>query len=112
MNLDNRKIWMDLNKLSLIINTTYSLLINPSVYHSSSDAIVLLNIDGIQHVNVIKYLGTEINLQLNFKSHVDNVQFKITKGLGILFKSNKIFTSNAFSISTSHLCYSYLGIHL
>ena len=35
------------------------------------------NIDGIQHVNVIKYLGIEIDPQLNFESYIDNVQPKI-----------------------------------
>ena len=59
------KIWMNLNKLSLNINKTYSLLINPTVHHSSSDTIASFNIDGIQHVNVIKYLGIEIDSQLN-----------------------------------------------
>ena len=38
--LHNCKIWMDLNKLSLNIKKTYSLLINPTVHHCSSDAIV------------------------------------------------------------------------
>ena len=84
--LHNCKIWMDLNKLLLNINKTYSLLINPSVYHSSSNAIAFFNINGIQLVNVIKYLGIEIDSQLNFKSHIDNVQSKIAKGIGILFK--------------------------
>ena len=59
--LHNCKIWMDLNKLLLKINKTYSLLINPTVHHSSSDAIAFFNIDGIQHVNLIKYLGIEID---------------------------------------------------
>ena len=63
--LHNCKIWMDLNKLSLNINKTYSLLINPTVHYSSSDAIAFFNIDGIQHVNVIKYLGIEIDSQSN-----------------------------------------------
>ena len=35
------KIWMDLNKLSLNINKTYSLLVNPTVHHSSSNTIAL-----------------------------------------------------------------------
>ena len=69
-----------------------------------------LNIDGIQHVNVIKYLGIEIDPQLNFKSHTDNVQSKIVKGLGILFKLNKILTSNAllmlyYALAHPHLTY-------
>ena len=81
---------MDLNKFSLNINKTYSLLINPTVHHSSSDAIAFFNIDGTQHVNVIKYLGIGIDSQLNFKSHIDNVQSKIAKGVRILFKLNKI----------------------
>ena len=93
--LHNCKIWMDRNKISLSINKIYSLLINPTVHHYSADAIAFFNINGIQHVNVIKYLGIEIDSQLNFKSHLDNVQSKIAKGLGILFKLNKILTSNA-----------------
>ena len=89
------KIWMDLIKLSPNINKTYFLLINSTVHHSSSDAIAYFNVVGIQHVNVIKYLGIKIDSQLNFKSLINNVQPKIAKGIGILFKSNKILTSNA-----------------
>ena len=37
-------------------------------------------------------ISIEIDSQLNFKSHI---QFKIAKGVGILFKLNKILTSNA-----------------
>ena len=44
---------------------------------------------------LIKYLGIVIDLQLNFESYIDNVQSKIAKGLEILFKLNKILTSNA-----------------
>ena len=100
---------MDLNKLSLNINKTYSLLINPTVHHSSSDTIAAFNIDGIQHVNGIKYFGFEIDSQLNFKSRIDNVQSKIAKGIGILFKLNKILTSNAllvlYYIHISHMVF-------
>ena len=104
---------MDLNKLSLNINKTYSLLINPTVHHSSSNAIAFFNIDGIQHVNVIKHLGIEIDSQLNFKPHLDNVQSKIAKGVGILFKLNKILTSNAllmlyYALVHPHLTYGIL----
>ena len=60
------KIWMDLNKLSLNINKPYSLLVNPTVHHSSSDTIASFKIDGIHHVNVIIYLGIAIDSQLNF----------------------------------------------
>ena len=99
--LHNCKIWMNINK-------TYSLLNNPTVHHSSSDAIAFFNIDKIQHVNVIKYLGIEIDSQLNFKSHIGNVQSKVAKGIGILFKLNKIFTSNALLM----LCYALVHLHL
>ena len=68
--IHNGKIWIVLNKLSLNINKTYSLLINPTVHHSSSDAIAFFNLDGIQHVNVINYLGIEIDSQLNFRSQL------------------------------------------
>ena len=113
MELHNCIIWMDLNKLSPNINKTYFLLINPTVHHSLSDAIAFFNIDGIQHVNVIKYVGIEIDSQLNFKSHIDNVQSIIAKGVGILFKLNKILTSNAllmlyYALVHPHLTYGIL----
>ena len=72
----------------------YFLLINFTVYHSSIDAIAFFNIDEIQHLNVIKYLCIKIDLPLNFKSRIDNVQFKIAKEIGTLFKLNKNLTSN------------------
>ena len=104
---------MDLNKLSLNVNKTYSLLVNSTVHHFSSDAIAFINIDGIQQVNVIKYLGIELNLRLNFKSHIDNVQSKIVMGIGILFKLNKILISNAllmlyYALVHPHLTYGIL----
>ena len=107
------KIWMDLNKLSLNITKTYSLLINSTVHHSSYNTIASFNIDGTQHVNVIKYLGIKIDSQLNFKSQIDNVQSKIAKGLGILFTLNQIFTYNAllmlyYALVHPHLTYGIL----
>ena len=104
---------MDLNKLSLNINKTYSLLINPTVRHSSSDTIASFTINRIQHFNVIKYLSIEIDSQLNFKSPADNVQSKIAKGIGVLFKLNKILTTNAllmlyYALVHPHLTYGIL----
>ena len=84
-------------------------MINPTVHHSSSDTIAFFNINGIQHVNVTKYLGIEIDSQLNFKSHTDNVQSKIAKGIRILFKlNNKILTSNALLMLYYALVYPHL----
>ena len=107
------KIWLDLNKLSLNINKTYSLLVNPTVHHSSSNTIASFKIDGIPHVNVNKYLDIEIDSQLNSKSHINNVQSKIAKGIGILFKLNKILTSNGllmlyYALIHPHLTYDIL----
>ena len=101
---------MDLNKLSLNINKEYSVLINPTVHHFSSDAIAFLKINGIQHVNVIKYLGIEIDSQSNFKWHANNIKSKIAKGIRILIKLNKILTSNAllmlyYALVHPHLTY-------
>ena len=81
-------------------------MINSRVQHSSSDAIAFFNIDEIQHVNVFKYFGTETDSQLNLISRIDNVQSKVAKGIGILFKLNKILTSNAL------LMFYYALVHL
>ena len=85
-----------------------SVLINPIVLHSSSNTTASFNIDGIQHVNVIKYFGIEIDSQISFISHIDNAQFKVAKGIEILFKLNKILTSNTLLM----LHYALVHLHL
>ena len=110
--LHNYKIWMDRhNKLSLNINKTYSLLIDPAVHHSSFGTIALFNIGGIQSVKVIKYLGTDIEIdsQLNFKLHINNVQSKTAKGIRILFKLKKFLHQMlCYALVHPHLAYGIL----
>ena len=93
--LHDSQSWTNLNKLSLNINKTYSLLKSPRVCSHSADTSALLNTGKIQQVNEITYLGVEIDSQLNFKSHIDKTQSKIAKGIGNLFKLNKLLPQNA-----------------
>ena len=44
-----------------------------------------------------------------YTKYIDNVQSKIAKGIGILFKLDKIFISNALSILSYALVQPYLG---
>ena len=73
----------------------------------------VLDTGKIQQVNKITYLGVEIDSQLNFKSHIDKIQSKIAKGIGILFKLNKLLPQNALStlyyaLAHPHLTYGIL----
>ena len=104
---------MNLNKLSLNINKTYSLLISPKVCSHSADTSALLNAGKIQQVKEITYLGVEIDSRLNFKSHIEKTQSKIAKGIGILFKLNKLLPQNAlltlyYALVHPHLTYGIL----
>jgi phosphoribosylformylglycinamidine (FGAM) synthase PurS component len=52
---------------------------------------VNLTIDGesIERVDVIKYLGVEIDEKLNFKQHIDKTVKKMAKRLALLEGFNK-----------------------
>ena len=54
-----------------------------------------------------------MNSQLNFKSHIEKIQSKIAKGIGNLFKLNKLLPQNAlltlyYSLVHPHLTYGIL----
>ena len=92
LELNNAKRWMDVNKLSPNIHKSTAMLIQPKSKIYSNNSSSSFKFDSLPQVDQVKYLGVEIDsqAQLNFKKHINSIQNKISKGVGILFKLSKI----------------------
>ena len=63
-----------------------------------------------QNLDGRNYLGIEIDSKLNFKTHISKVQSKISKGVGILYKLNKLLPTRTlitlyYALIFPHLMY-------
>ena len=95
MNLELSKIslWFKANKLSLnVTKTKYSLFHPAAKKRFLKDPIPTLKMDNtaIDRENVTKFLGVLIDENLSWKPHINNVSTKISKSIGILYKSRGI----------------------
>ena len=88
--LDKLMSWCDLNKLTVNINKTKCMFINPSA-NSTDDR---LSIHGIQ-LDIVKqfeYLGMHIDDKLSMNKHVDSMIKKTKCKLGILYRIRKFIS--------------------
>ena len=58
--------------------------------------------------NYIKYLGIYIDKNLNWASHIQHINSKISKNLGILFRLRHFLTLNTLKQMYYSLIYHYL----
>ena len=86
-------LWYNANKLSL--NSTkikYSLFHPASQKRFLREPIPFLKMDNvfIERENVTKFLGVLIDENLSWKQHINIVSTKLSKSIGILYKSRGI----------------------
>ena len=102
LNLDLLKLqdWLHANKLSLNVVKTQSLIIGsgPNVrkIESQPDAQPSFSI-GDQEIEMIvnaKYLGVQVDSQLNWDKHVDTIKTKASQALGLIKYSKKYLPSD------------------
>ena len=91
--LKNVSIWFKANKLSLNITKTKFSLFHPSRKKRNIPVnLPKLEIDNtkIKRECVTKFLGLLIDENLTWKPHIDSVNTKISKSVGILYKSRNM----------------------
>ena len=59
-----------------------------------------LNLHNIEQKNFIKYLGIYIDKNLNWATHIQHINSKISKNLEILFRLRHFLTLNTLNPST------------
>ena len=99
---------MDLNKLTLNETKSNVTCINPKSRNHQSFPIETFDFGAIPLTDNIKYLGIKIDSKLNFKTHKFKVQSKISKGVRILYKLNKLLPTRTLIT----LYYALIFLHL
>lgn len=115
MNLELQKIslWFKANKLSLNVSKTkYSIFHSQYQKKKIPSTLPKLQIDNteIKRDKVTKFLGIYIDENLTWKHHIDTICSKISRSIGILYKSRNLLPKYLlkqlyFSFVHSHLSY-------
>ena len=86
--LENIREWLCCNKLSLNILKTHYMVFTPR-NKVVNDIDICINDVRIERVYVTKFLGIQIDSQLNWKKHIDYICKKLSKCVGIIAKARK-----------------------
>ncbi len=86
MNTELQKVsaWLLANKLSLNISKSNFLLISSRKTDKSIK--LKINSKDLKQENYTKYLGVIIDNNLNWKLHIKQINLKLSKGIGVLYK--------------------------
>ena len=90
-------IWLKANKLSLNGNKTYYLIFHRARIKVDNDNSIRMNDSIINSASHLKYLGVIIDSKLNWIPHITYVKNKISKGIGIMFKTRDYLNKNCLS---------------
>ena len=102
--------YLSANKLSLnVTKTTYSLFHPASKKRFLREPLPFLKSDNIaiERENVTKFLGVLIDENLSWKQHINDVSTKISKSIGILYKSRGIVKQSLLK----QLYFSFIHCH-
>ena len=93
MNFELEKVvnWLNVNKLSLNLKKTHFIIFRRSKEHIVLSNSLKMNDVVIDMTENTKFLGVIIDQNLNFHSHITYIKGKISRTLGILYKSKKVF---------------------
>ena len=83
---------MRVNKLTVNPVKTQAIIISPKFNDNTADIKLFLNHTRINLSTNIKYLGIIIDTHLNFKDHLNYIESKLARALGILYKCKNVFS--------------------
>ena len=99
--------WMNVNELSLNVKKAKYMLFctkNPRIEGGN----ILLNGEIIDKVNHFKFLGVIIDSHLSWMDHVQHIRKKISKGVGMLYKTKDYLKSDTLLTLYYSFVYPYL----
>ena len=111
MNKKHEKLyeWLSINRLSLNISKTNFVIFHPP-NKPKIPVTILINKHAIDESNHVKYLGILIDSKLTFKNHIEELNKKVARAVGVLYKlrpyvTTKILTSVYYAIIYPFLSY-------
>ena len=101
--------WLCLNRLSLNISKT-NFVIFQARNKPKVPVTICINGQAVEEVAYVKYLGVLIDSQLTFKNHIDELNKKISRSIGVIYKlrpyvTTKILTNVYYAIVYPFLLY-------
>lgn len=103
--------WLRNNKLLLNASkSSYMIMTNRKKY-AGNDNIMPIKIDGtsVECVPETKFLGIVLDNRLTFKSHINTVASKLSKGIGILCRAKRLLDSKTLTLLYNALIQPYLA---
>ncbi len=114
MNTELQKVsaWLLANKLSLNISKSNFLLISSRKTDKSIK--LKINSKDLKQENYTKHLGVIIDNNLNWKLHIKQINLKLSKGIGVLYKLRHLVPKQSLktlysSFIQSHVLYGILN---
>ena len=102
--------WLNCNKLSL--NIDKSCYLNFTLLKRQQKVTIKIAKCPLQHKKVVKYLGVLIDENLSWKPHIDNINLKIRKGTGMIYKIRDVVTSTTLKTLYYSFIYPYLDYNI
>ena len=106
--LQKLSCWFQANKLSVNVKKSNYIIFKTSQNRQELDLDFSINDTKIDRVTEILFLGVIIDECLTWKPHVQNLTGKISKSLGIIYKSSFCLNKNSLCTLYYSLVYPYL----
>ncbi len=100
--------WLSANRLTLNIDKSNILIITPKHTKKIRTVNIKINNTTLLEKDNIKYLGVLFDNKLNWKQHIQHVNMKISKGIGILAKLRHFLPSSTLR----NLYHAFIAPHI
>lgn len=100
--------WFKLNKLSINVTKT-NYIIFGGTKDQGKDLNICIGTNRIQNVNDSKYLGVYVDNNLNWKKHISCIESKISKAIGIMYRTKNKLDENALKLLYSTMILPYVS---
>ena len=106
--MTNLSMWINANKLTVNPSKSYALIISPNAKIDPPILNISYNHSPVKVVNSVKYLGIVLDNKLQFKQHIALLESKLSRSLGILFKTKSFLPKDILK----RLYYAFIHSHL
>ena len=115
LEMQNLKIWCNANKLQINPQKSFLLTVPLNFSSRSLDLHIYYNDCLMGCQNSCKYLGVHLDSKLHFQPHINQIEIKIAKAVGILSKLRSLFPKSTLIllyyalIHPPPICFVFLG---
>ena len=109
--LVNINVWFQANKLSLNIKKTKFVLFHKPRQRNIPKDLPILKINNVEvkRENSLKFLGVIVDENLTWRNHIELIENKIAKNIGVLFKASKLLNIRCLKNIYFALIHSYIN---